>query len=313
MTSTSRIFLVRVVTALVLGAYFLGSPLAAQESSHASVWDVLGVDQIGRATVKVHRLVKSTRAGYYANHLLVRPFAQATGLGIGTAPNAFGPPDLSTSPGESPAGSSSPGASSSGDSSSGAAATPANGGAAGGAPTAGANAASGGGGPASLPPSPAKVAGKVAKQTSPANVEVKVKSIRFLAKQDCVCYPEIVEALLQALDDCAEVVRFEALVALRHACRQGQCAGCSQNSPVGAPTLGCPCCACQEKVVARLTRLLRERDVTGRLRERSRRVRQLAASTIQECLRTSASTGIGGVPGANPSGARPDPPLPGQP
>ena len=41
----------------------------------------------------------------------------------------------------------------------------------------------------------------------------KIKAIRYLAKIGCGCYPEVKQALLDALEDCNEDVRYEAAIA----------------------------------------------------------------------------------------------------
>ncbi|MFO0946912.1 MAG: hypothetical protein U1D30_13365 [Planctomycetota bacterium] len=117
-----------------------------------------------------------------------------------------------------------------------------------------------------------------------AKIPLKVQAIRYLATLDCVCYPEVVDALLASLDDCAEVVRYEALKALHK-----QCKGPTHCNKEGCAADGscpdvCMSCQCQKKVVDRLNTLLLERDTTGCLKEKSERVRELATQMIEECL-----------------------------
>ena len=113
------------------------------------------------------------------------------------------------------------------------------------------------------------MAAKLADEQSPANIDLKLNAIRYLAEQDCLCYPELVDALLTSLDDCAEPVRYEALRALRK--------GCS----------ACKVCRCQARIISRLSDLLLDRAVDGRVKERSIRVRRLAQLIIQDCLGTT--------------------------
>lgn len=116
-----------------------------------------------------------------------------------------------------------------------------------------------------------------------AKVPLKVQAIKYLATLDCICYPEVVDALLASLDDCAEVVRYEALKALRKQCKGPE--NCPKHCAAGD---GCPdvceSCQCQKKVVDRLNELLLARDPTGCLKEKSQRVRDLATQMIEECL-----------------------------
>lgn len=119
-------------------------------------------------------------------------------------------------------------------------------------------------------------------------VPLKVQAIRYLATLDCHCYPEIVDALLASLDDCAEVVRYEALKALHKQCQgpkhcqDGSCGSCGVGD-VGCVDV-CYSCQCQKKVVDRLNELLLARDESGCLKETSERVRALATQMIEECL-----------------------------
>lgn len=116
-------------------------------------------------------------------------------------------------------------------------------------------------------------------------VPLKVQAIRYLATLDCHCYPEIVDALLASLDDCAEVVRYEALKALRKQCEGPK--HCKDGS-CGVGDVGCvdvcTSCQCQKKVVDRLNELLLARDESGCLKEGSERIRALATQMIEECL-----------------------------
>lgn len=131
------------------------------------------------------------------------------------------------------------------------------------------------------PPTAVALAGQIAAANNPVNVQLKVKAIRYLGKVDCICYPEVVDALLASLDDCAEPVRYEALRALQKGCTAGGCAAC--YDPVAR--VNSPPCACQTRVIVRLSDLLLVRDANGQMLERSARVRRLATQMLQHCLR----------------------------
>lgn len=134
-------------------------------------------------------------------------------------------------------------------------------------------------------------------------VPLKVKAIRYLGTLDCQCYPEIVTQLLLSLDDCSEKVRYEALKALANNCGKGccgkhkgghhhkhalggckTCGVCDSCTDGDCPPCECPGCQCQKVVLDRLNKLLLERDEFGCLKEKSRRVRELATQMIEECL-----------------------------
>lgn len=117
-----------------------------------------------------------------------------------------------------------------------------------------------------------------------AKIPLKVQAIRYLGTLDCICYPEVVDALLASLDDCAEVVRYEALKALHKQCQGPKHCNKEGCSADGSCPDVCMSCQCQKKVVDRLNTLLLERDSTGCLKEKSERVRELATQMIEECL-----------------------------
>ena len=182
-------------------------------------------------------------------------------------------------------------------------------------PAAAAPAAGGGGSPGgalaapppaapALPPEapdPKALAGAIASGESEAAIATEIAAIRFLGKQDCVCFPEVVDALLGKLDNCEnELIRYEALRALR-GCQGGGCQKCCRAVVVQSNVR--QTCLCSTKVLKRLSDLLLERDVAGRIKERSYRVRILAKMIIRDCL---AST-----PAPSTPQPKPDPPLPG--
>lgn len=136
------------------------------------------------------------------------------------------------------------------------------------------------------PGSAMNVANKI--KTEEKKAPLKIKALRYLATQDCNCYPEVIDAILAALEDCTEEVRYEALKALHRCKTEGgkhckSCAGkksCPTDDPFCA---GCNC-QCKEKVIQRLQEYLLKRDEFGCYKEQSARCRDLAAQMIQECL-----------------------------
>ncbi len=256
-----------------------------QSAGHGSIWDFLGVRQICSVTQRCGRLVNSTALVHFMREGVLDPVLALTGLEPGSSPTSFGPPN--------PDGTTDSSSTISPD----------------GNPQAATGASPA---PAKPPASATEVAGKLAVQTSPAKIKAKVKAIRFLGQQDCLCYPEVVDALLDALDDCAEEVRFEALLALRNGCTGGFCKACI-GGKLPPNYLGCNCCACQDKVLARLSRLLLDQNINGTLKECSKRVRKLAAQMIQECINARGTSSLVENGATSDSNARPDPPIQPQP
>jgi len=125
----------------------------------------------------------------------------------------------------------------------------------------------------------------------------KIKALNYLATIGCGCYPEVKPALLAALDDCTESVRFAAVSALRDAAGI-RCEVCRTNS------------CCDQEVIARLERVATEMTDEGCYREPSARVRRVARQAIRACQGiaipgTEAPPLEGGVPEAAPGiGAR---------
>ncbi len=101
--------------------------------------------------------------------------------------------------------------------------------------------------------------------------EQKVKAIRYLGTIGCGgCYPDVQDALLAALDDCTEEVRYEAVKALRE--QSGNpCARCKSTA------------CCSEKVRKRLDKVVNGRDKQNCYLESSPRVRRLARLTLAGC------------------------------
>jgi len=98
----------------------------------------------------------------------------------------------------------------------------------------------------------------------------KVKAIRYLATLGCGCYPQVKPALLAALDDCTEEVRYEAALAF---CRSAgnPCTVCNSST----------CCA--PDVRDKLRDLAVGTDEQGCWQEPSSRVRSAAASALNMC------------------------------
>jgi hypothetical protein len=98
----------------------------------------------------------------------------------------------------------------------------------------------------------------------------KIKAIRYLATIGCGCYPQVKPALLAALDDCIEEVRYEAALAF---CRSAgnPCTVCNSST----------CCA--PDVRDKLRDLAVGTDEQGCWKEPSSRVRSAAASALNMC------------------------------
>ncbi len=99
----------------------------------------------------------------------------------------------------------------------------------------------------------------------------KIKALRYLATVGCTeCYPDIEKALLAALDDCTESVRYEAVKAIRK-------------------TAGDPCQRCQAtrccrpEILKRLQKMAYDMRDECCYQESSARVRRLARLVLGEC------------------------------
>jgi hypothetical protein len=114
-------------------------------------------------------------------------------------------------------------------------------------------------------PSPAAAAAADVKAQEDG-AEQKVKGIRYLAKVGCGdCYPDVEKALLAALDDCTEDVRFAGAQALRDAagdpcqsCRHTSC--CSPEVRTKLREIGCGIdekTKCYKEPSARVRRMAR--------------------------------------------------------
>ena len=123
----------------------------------------------------------------------------------------------------------------------------------------------------------------------------KIKAIKYLGAMGCGCYPGVKEALLAALDDCTEEVRFAAAVALIQAA--GGCCGMQDSPPpprglfhlYDCPeepqpmTCGCGKTCCDEEVRKKLVDVAFEQTGPNCWKEPSARVRGAAAQALAMC------------------------------
>ncbi len=104
----------------------------------------------------------------------------------------------------------------------------------------------------------------------------KIKAIKYLSKISCGCYPNVKNALMAALDDCTEEVRYEAAVAFCKA-SGNPCSSCNGD--------GC----CGADVMTKLHDIANGRTAEGCWIEPSARVRQAAANALNACRRATGS------------------------
>ncbi|MBX3440696.1 MAG: hypothetical protein KF861_24610, partial [Planctomycetaceae bacterium] len=100
----------------------------------------------------------------------------------------------------------------------------------------------------------------------------KVKAIKYLATLGCGCYDsdgKITDALLAAMEDCTEDVRFEAIFAVYENAK-GCCNKCGGN-------------CCSREITEKLAEIAYEYDDNGCRIEPSARVRQAAIMTLEKC------------------------------
>ncbi|HND54821.1 MAG TPA: hypothetical protein PLV92_20555, partial [Pirellulaceae bacterium] len=130
--------------------------------------------------------------------------------------------------------------------------------------------------PITHPSNSAETAPPVVKAAAEAKAEEdqapqKVQAIRYLARLGCGgCYHNIEDALLQALDDCTEKVRYEAVTALRGKASQ-PCVYCKSSK------------CCSPKVRKKLDEIANKRDKEGCHVEPSARVRRMARMALEGC------------------------------
>lgn len=105
----------------------------------------------------------------------------------------------------------------------------------------------------------------------------KIKALKYLATIGCGCYdkkidPPVKVALMAALDDCTEQVRYEAAKAIAEAACT-KCKHCSQN------------CCCDKAMTDKLSAVAFEKDDHGCWLESSPRVRAAAKEAMRACCR----------------------------
>ncbi len=105
----------------------------------------------------------------------------------------------------------------------------------------------------------------------------KIQALRYLATIGCGgCYPSVESALLAALDDCTETVRYEAALALRGT--NTACGFCNSDS------------CCSPNVRRKLHAIAFDIHPDGCLVESSERVRRLARLALDACGGYSGSS-----------------------
>jgi hypothetical protein len=116
----------------------------------------------------------------------------------------------------------------------------------------------------------------------------KIKALKYLSTIGCDsgCYPEVKEALMAALEDCTEEVRYQAVLAIQDAITQ-HCVMCDKA------------CCCSEDMTLKLSQRAYERDDHGCFIEPSERVREAAKIVMCTCC-----------PGRGPTSETPTEPLP---
>ncbi len=98
----------------------------------------------------------------------------------------------------------------------------------------------------------------------------KIKGIKYLSEVGCGCYEGVKEALLAALDDCTEEVRYEAAIAFCKA-SGNPCTLCNPNT------------CCDDDVIEKLNDIAFGQDANGCYNEPSPRVRAAARLAMTAC------------------------------
>jgi hypothetical protein len=125
----------------------------------------------------------------------------------------------------------------------------------------------------------------------------KIKALKYLGAVGCGCYPGVKEALMDALDDCTEEVRFAAATALIQAA--GACCGMQTAPPPPRgllhlhwnddaeepqqPTCGCGQSCCDLEMKKKLADVAFEKSAGNCWKEPSARVRAAAAQALAVC------------------------------
>ncbi|MAI78104.1 MAG: hypothetical protein CL917_04120 [Deltaproteobacteria bacterium] len=106
----------------------------------------------------------------------------------------------------------------------------------------------------------------------------KIKAVSYLASLGCgKCYPDTEQAMLSALDDCNEAVRFAAVKGLRKSVGNG-CSCCRQNN------------CCSLPLLKKLAEMGYDKDESGCYVEPSARVRRYARLVVCGCGGPSPKT-----------------------
>jgi hypothetical protein len=108
----------------------------------------------------------------------------------------------------------------------------------------------------------------------------KIKALKYLGSVCCGCAKnkdEVKLALMAALDDCTEEVRYEAALALCH-CAGNPCSSCNST--------GC----CDPAVMNKLLKVAEGKDAQGCYLEPSARVRSVAANALNACRNVTQPT-----------------------
>jgi len=156
--------------------------------------------------------------------------------------------------------------------------------------------------PANLGPdaSPAVQAAAKAKAAED-EVPQKAKAVRYLASLGCgKCHPDTEEALLAALEDCHEEIRYEAVRGLRGVVGS-KCGGCRQGS------------CCTPELLKKLYEIAYSTDMHGCFLEPSSRVRRNARLVIQGCGGAPNVAAESAVPLEGPGAASSEPAMPPEP
>lgn len=115
----------------------------------------------------------------------------------------------------------------------------------------------------------------------------KIKALKYLGSIGCGCYPGVKEALVDALTDCSEIIRYHAAIALCQAagnpCKRCENAGC-----------------CNALVMNKLQDMAYGTDDKGCPKEPSPEVRAAAAAALASCKKMHPA---GPPPGPSPTPA----------
>ena len=111
----------------------------------------------------------------------------------------------------------------------------------------------------------------------------KIKAIKYLATVGCGCYTGVRDALLAALEDCTEEVRYQAAIALCQAAGN-PCKNCDKT--------GC----CNAEVMNKLNEMAHGQDAKGCFVESSARVRAAATNALNACKRKNPTTPMQPIP-----------------